>query len=52
MFTNQAKWYLALTYIKTDNADYSEETKNLLISIVQNKGDRAKEAEELLDKLE
>jgi predicted negative regulator of RcsB-dependent stress response len=52
MFIGQAKWYLALTYLKTDDVDYREETKNLLSSIIQNKGDRAKEALELLDKME
>ena len=51
MFAGQAKWYLALTYLKTNNADYRKETKSLLRSIVQNKGYRAKEAQELLGKL-
>jgi tetratricopeptide (TPR) repeat protein len=52
VFIGQAKWFLALTYLKTDDVDYREETKNLLRSIVQNKGDRAKEAQEVLDKME
>jgi len=52
LFTEQAKWYLVLTYIKSGDGKYRKEILGLLNSIVENKGDRADEAEEILEKME
>ncbi len=51
LFVDQAKWYLALTYIKADDEKYQKEIHDLLGSIIQENGDRAKEAKEILGKI-
>ncbi len=51
LFVDQAKWYLALTYIKADDEKNQKEIHDLLGSIIQENGDRAKEAKEILEKI-
>jgi hypothetical protein len=41
-----------LAYIKSNDKTYQDKIKSLLQSIVRNKEDRAKEAKEILDKVE
>lgn len=50
LFTDQAKWYLALTYIKANDKKYQKEIHDLLKSIIEENGDRAMEAKELFKK--
>ena len=51
LFTEQAKWYLALTYLKSGDDKYRPQINQLLNEIVEEKGDRAKEARDLLIKM-
>ena len=51
LFVDQAKWYLALTYIKTNDENYKQKIHELLNSIIIDKGDRAIEATEILEKI-
>lgn len=51
LFIEQAKWYLALTYIKANDKKHQQKIHNLLNSIVEDNGDRAKEAKEILEKI-
>jgi tetratricopeptide (TPR) repeat protein len=51
LFTEQAKWYLSLNYIKSGDDKYHEEIMGLLNSIIENNGDRADEAEEIIKKM-
>ncbi|MCD4696959.1 MAG: hypothetical protein K8S16_12045 [Bacteroidales bacterium] len=51
LFTEQAKWYLALIYLKSGENEYPEKIREYLISIIDTKGDRADEAKKILENL-
>jgi hypothetical protein len=51
IFTEQAKWYLVLTMLKSGNDKNNPLIKNLLTEIIAEKGDRAAEAKKLLKKI-
>ncbi|MCD4664879.1 MAG: hypothetical protein K8R68_06370 [Bacteroidales bacterium] len=51
LFTEQAKWYLVLNYLKMDEREYNVQVQKLLDEIIADKGDRAEDASSLLKKL-
>lgn len=51
IFSEEAKWYLALTWLKTDEKKQQQKIHQLLVEIISEKGDRAEDASDLLKEL-